>query len=95
MRERSSPPKTRITFGMVELFADAGLALEAVEEDRIGLHIGVRNLQRHLAVVAHVGGAIDGGHAAAGNRLFNAVEIDLRSRLQSRREIPSGGTLQL
>ena len=53
--------------GMVELLADLALALEAVEEHRIGFHLRVRNLDRHLAAVAHVGGAKDRGHAAAGD----------------------------
>ena len=68
---------------MIELFADAGLALEAVEEDGVGFHIGMRNLQRHLAAVARVRGAVDGSHAAAGNRLFNAVVVDLGTGLEA------------
>ncbi len=37
-----------MTLGVVELFADAGFALEAVEEDGVGFHVGVRNLEGNL-----------------------------------------------
>ena len=40
--------------GMIEPFADARLALEAIEEDWIGFHVGVRNLEGDGAVVAHI-----------------------------------------
>ncbi len=69
--------------GMIELFADAGLALEAVEEDGIGFQVGVGNLEGDDAVVAQVGGAVDGGHAAAGDWRFNAVGVDLRAGFQA------------
>ena len=64
---------------MVESFADAGLALEAIEEDGIGFHIGVGNLQGHHPVVAHIRGAKDGCHPAAGNGRLDAVIVDLRT----------------
>jgi len=64
---------------VVQLFANACFPLKAVEEDGISFHIRVRNLQGYLVVVAHVGGAKDRGHSASRNRLFNAVEIDLRT----------------
>ena len=64
---------------MVELFADARLALKAIEEDRVGFHVGMWNLERHDAVVARVGGAVDGRHAAARHWRFNAVGVDLRT----------------
>ena len=31
--------------GVIQLFADGGFALEAIEEDGVGFHVGVRNLQ--------------------------------------------------
>ena len=62
---------------MIELGADLLLALEALEENRIALHLGMRNLDGDLAAGAKVGGAEDGGHAAAGHQGFDAVVIEL------------------
>ena len=64
---------------MVQLFADGCFALEAIEEDRIGFHVGMGNFQRDDAIVAHVGGAKDRCHAAAGDGRFDAVGVDLRA----------------
>ena len=45
--------------GVVELFTDARFAMEAIGEDGIGFHVGVRDFESDGAVIAHVGGAID------------------------------------
>ena len=65
--------------GMVELLADVRLALEAIEEDGVGFHVRVRNLQGDDAVVARIYGAKDRCHAAPRYRRFDAVGIDLRA----------------
>ena len=67
---------------MVELFADLRLALEAVEEHRIGFHFGMRDLDGDLAAGAHVGSAKDGRHPAAGNDSFDSVVIELIAGVQ-------------
>ena len=64
------------------MLADAGLALETVEEDGVGFDIGVRNLEGDDAVVAQVGGAVDGGHSAAGYGGLDAVGIELGTGFQ-------------
>jgi hypothetical protein len=50
------------------------------------------NLEGDGAVVAQIGGAVDGGHAAAGDRGIDAVGIDLRTGLDAVVEIPMLGT---
>jgi len=70
-------------FGVVEFFADSGFPFEAVEEDGIGFEIGVGNFKGDDAVVTGVDGAIDGGHAAAGDRGFDDVRVELRAGLQA------------
>ena len=65
--------------GVVETFTDACFALEAIGKERIGFHVGMGNLQGHSAVVAQVGGAIDGSHAAARDHRIDAVGINLRA----------------
>ena len=62
---------------MVEFLADLALALETVEQHRIGFHFRMRNLDRDLAAVAHIGGAKDRRHAAAGDQSFDAVVVKL------------------
>jgi hypothetical protein len=68
---------------VVEFFADSRLALEAVGEQRVGLHVGVGNLERHNPVVAQIRGAKNGGHAASRNRCVDAIGIDLCAGLQA------------
>ena len=63
--------------GMIEFAADFGLAMEAIEEKRIALQFGMGNLEGHHASVAQVGGAEDGGHAAARDQAVDAVMIEL------------------
>jgi len=63
--------------GMLQAFADGSLALKAVEEDRIGLHVGVGNLEGESAAIAQIGGLVNGGHAAARNLRVDAVGVDL------------------
>ncbi len=58
---------------MIQLLADSRFALKAVEEDRVGFHVGVGNLQGHHPVVAHIHGAKNRCHAAARHRSLNAV----------------------
>ena len=67
---------------MVEPLADGGFALEAIEEDGIGFHVGVGNLEGHAAAVARIGGAVNGGHPAARHLRIDAVRIELLSRFQ-------------
>ena len=62
---------------MVELGADFLFALEALVENRVALHLGMRNLDGNLAAGEKVGGAEDGGHAAAGHQGVDAVVIEL------------------
>ena len=62
---------------MIELLADLLFALEAVEKERIASISGWGILMATDAVVAQVGGAEDGGHAAAGNEAFDAVVVEL------------------
>ncbi len=61
--------------GVVERQADGLLALEAVEEGRVGLHGEVRDFEGDLAAVAEVGGAEDGRHSAIGHGGVDAVVI--------------------
>ena len=61
--------------GVVEREADCLLALEAVEEGRVGLHGKVRDLQRYLAAVPQVGCPVDGCHPTLGYGFVNAVVV--------------------
>ena len=78
--------------GVIELFADLLLALEALEEDGVALHLGVGNLDGHGLSGAQVGALEDRGHAAAGDQavdlevveLFASVDRDHGWRLVSR-----------
>jgi len=65
--------------GVLEPFADASFTIEPVREDWIGLHVRMRDLEGDGAVIAHIGGAVDGSHTAAGNGGINPVRIDLRT----------------
>ena len=62
---------------MIEGLADFLFAVEAVEEDRIAFHFRVGNFDGDGAAVAEVGGAENGGHAAAGDDAVDAVVIEL------------------
>ncbi len=62
---------------MVELLADVRFALESVEEERIGLHLGMRDFDGDGAIVAKVGCLKDRGHAAARDELVETVMIEL------------------
>src|SRR5208337_1684513 len=68
--------------GVVEARTDGGLALEAIGKKRIGFHVGMGNLQGNGAIVAQVGGAVDGSHAAARNHGIDAVGINVGAGLQ-------------
>jgi len=63
--------------GMIEFAADFGLAMEAVEEKWVALQFRMGNLEGYDASVAQVGGAEDGGHAAARDEAIDAVMIEL------------------
>jgi len=65
--------------GMVEFPANQNLPLKAVEKDRVALGFGMRHLDGDRAAIAHVDGAEDGCHAAAGHLAFNPIAIDLVS----------------
>ena len=62
---------------MIERLADLLFALEAIEEDGIAFHFGVGDFDGDGAAGAKVGGAKDGGHAAAGDDAVDAVMIEL------------------
>ena len=86
--------------GVVKLFANLRFALEAIEEEGIGFKVGVGDFERDDAVISQVGGAVDGGHAAAGNGRVDAVGIDLGAGLQAVEEThgaarSSGGFLSM
>ena len=53
----------------------AGVSLEALEQDGVGLHLGVGDFDRHRAAVAQVCGAEQGSHSAAGRSLVKAVMV--------------------
>ena len=57
--------------------------LKAVEEDGIRFHVGMGNLERYKAVIAHIGSAKNRRHAAARNLLVDAVRVDLRTGLHN------------
>ena len=63
--------------GMIEFFADFFFALEPVEEDRVGFHFLVRNLDGDGPFVAQIGAAENGCHAASGDQAVDAVVIEL------------------
>ena len=63
--------------GMMQAGADVCLALEALVEGGVALDLGVGDLYGDLRAGARVGGAEDGGHAAGGHQLFEAVVVEL------------------
>ena len=63
--------------GMIQPFADFDLALETVEKDRVRLHIRMGDLDGDRAAVAHVGGAIDGGHSTPRNQFLDMIVAEL------------------
>ena len=63
--------------GVVELFADLLFAAKTIEQERVGFRFGMRDLQGDGTAVAHILGAIDGGHAAARHQLFDLVIVEL------------------
>ncbi len=63
--------------GMIELFADIFFPFEPVEEDRVGFHFRMRNLDRDRPAVAHVRAAENRCHAASGDQAIDAVMIEL------------------
>jgi hypothetical protein len=64
---------------MIQPFADIDLASEAIEKDRVGLHIRMGNLDGDLAAVAHVSGAKDRGHSTARNQLVDPIVCELNA----------------
>src|ERR1700687_1910983 len=71
---------------MSELFADTGFPLDPVIENRIGFHFRMGDLESHHAVVAHIHGAVNRCHSAAGDRRLDAVGIDLCACFQTIQE---------
>jgi hypothetical protein len=63
--------------GMVHVLADFLFTAKTVEEERVALHFGMRNLDGDLATVAQVSGAEDGSHAAACDKFIQTVVIEL------------------
>ena len=68
--------------GVIQLRADLLLPMEAVEENRVALHLRMRNLDGNRATGAQICTAKDRGHAAAGGDAFNAVVIELIARME-------------
>jgi hypothetical protein len=62
---------------VVERLADGFLTMEAVKENGVHLHFGVRDFYGDLAAVTDVGSAKDRSHAATGDYGFNLVVIEL------------------
>ena len=79
--------------GMIEFFADFLFALEAVEQDRVGFHFLVGNLDRDGAPVARVRAAENRGHAASGDQAIDAVMIE-RDRRDGIRSFGKAGRRQ-
>ena len=72
----SSSVKTFITPGWSSFWPISSSRLEAVVRERVGFHLGMRDLDGDLAAVAQVGGSKNRGHAAAGDQFFNPVVIE-------------------
>ena len=62
---------------MIHQLADLFLAAETIEQSGIALDFGMRNFDGNGAAVVEIGGAEDGGHAAAGSQAIDAVVIEL------------------
>ena len=69
--------------GVVQPLSDSRLALKAVEEDRIGFKVGVRNLQGNHPIVTDISGPEDRRHSAPGHRSIDPVGVDIRTRFQT------------
>src|SRR5207245_4606831 len=63
--------------GVVHGLADFLLTMKALEEDRVALHLGMRDLDGNRAAGAQVDAAKDRGHTAARRNAFDAVMIEL------------------
>ena len=61
---------------MVEFLADLLLALEALDQNRIRLHLGERNLDGHLSAGIQVGRPVEHRHAAVGDGGIDAVVVE-------------------
>ena len=72
--------------GVVQFLADLLLALEALDQDRVGLHLRQRNLDGHLPAVVQVGGPVEHRHAAVGNGGLDAVVVERFSGFKRRPE---------
>ena len=62
---------------MIELLANLFFALEAIVEKRIGFHFRMGNFDGYGTPALQVGGAINRGHTAPGDEVFQAVMIEL------------------
>ena len=80
--------------GVIELLANFRFALEAIEENRIGFHVGVWNFQGDDTIVPRIHGAKNRSHTASRDRRFNAVRVDLSNQFRWCRGCPWGGVLQ-
>jgi hypothetical protein len=63
--------------GVVQGLPDFFLAMEAVEENRIAFHLGMRDLEGYGTAGARIRSAENGGHAAAGSETVYPVVIEL------------------
>ena len=62
--------------GMVELLSDFLFTHEAIVENRVRFHLGMRNLDRNGFSSTLVGGTENGCHPAAGGSVFNSVVVE-------------------
>src|SRR5205823_8442955 len=68
--------------GLVHSLADFLLTMKALEEDRVALHLGMRDLDGNRAAGAQVRASKDRGHTAARRNAFDAVMIELITRME-------------
>ena len=71
---------------MIEFLANLLFTLESIEKKRIAFDFGVRNLESDHVIVAHVTGAVNAGHSAAGHEFFDSVVVELIAGMESHRE---------
>jgi hypothetical protein len=61
---------------MVEFLPDFFFTLEAVVKKRIGFDFRMGNFDGYSTLVFEVGGLVDGGHSAPGDKIFQAVMVE-------------------
>jgi hypothetical protein len=63
--------------GMIESFTKLGFALETGVQSGIAFDLRVGDFDGDLPAITHIRAAKNRRHAAAGNKAFNAVMIEL------------------